>query len=68
MICLTLIFIFSHCRKATNANAVPVLLDPIVKKSMLVHQAHVQTMAFVLIYLKDMMAIHINVYVRMVSS
>lgn len=50
-----------------NVNAVPVLLDHIAKKSMLVHRVHVPTMAFALIYLKDTMAIRINVYALTVS-
>lgn len=46
-----------------NVNAVPVSLDHIVKKSMLVRRVRAPTTAFVLIYLKDMMAIHTNAYV-----
>lgn len=43
-----------------NANAALDLLVPIAKKSMLVLQVHVQIMAFVLTYRKDMKAILIN--------
>lgn len=50
-----------------NVNAVLDLLVPIAKKSMHVHQVHVQIMVFVLTYRKDMKAIHTNVYVHMVS-
>lgn len=50
-----------------NANAVPVLLDHIAKKSMLVRRVRVPTMAFALIYLKDTMAIRTNAYVLTVS-
>lgn len=51
-----------------NVNAVPVLLDHTVKKSMLVRRVRAPTTAFVLIYLKDMMAIHTNVYVLTVCT
>lgn len=54
-------------RRATNVNAVPDSLDHIVRRSTLVHQVHAQTMAFVWICPKDMMAMRINVYARTVS-
>lgn len=50
-----------------NVNAVPVLLDHIAKKSMLAHRVRAPTMAFVLIYHKDMMAIRTSAYARTVS-
>lgn len=58
---------FTCYRKDMNVNAALDLLDLIAKKSMLVPQVHVQIMAFVLTYRKDMKAIHINVCVHMVS-
>lgn len=58
---------YSSNRRDMNVNAVPVLLDHIAKKSMLVHRVHVPTMAFALIYLKDTMEIRINVYALTVS-
>lgn len=50
-----------------NVNAVVVLLDHTVKKSMLVHQVLVLIMEYVLTYRKGMREILINVYVLMVS-
>lgn len=50
-----------------NVNAVVVLLDHTVKKSMLVHQVLVRIMEYVLTYRKDMREILINVYALMVS-
>lgn len=49
-----------------NVNAALDLLVRTVKKLMLVHRVHVQIMAFVLIYRKDMKAIRTSAYVHTV--
>lgn len=60
--------LFLPYRKGMNVNAVLDLPVRTAKKSMLVLPVRVQTMAFVLIYLRDMMETHTNVFVRMVSK
>lgn len=72
-LCLSLILhfflvsLFIKRRRGMNVNAVWALVAFTAKKSMLVHHCRVPTMAFVLIYLKDMMAIHTSVYALTVS-
>lgn len=64
---LFLVSLFIKHRRGMNVNAVWALVAFTAKKSMLVHRVLAQTMAFVLIYLKDMMAIHTSVYALTVS-